>query len=73
MGMIGSANLDRRSFDLNFENNILFSDRDFTAEIHARQQSYTAAATEITLEEVRAWRWSRRLWHNVLAMIGPVL
>ncbi len=73
MGMIGSANLDRRSFDLNFENNILFSDREFTAEIRERQQSYTNASTEITLEAVRAWPWSRRLWHNTLAMIGPVL
>lgn len=73
MGMIGSANLDRRSFDLNFENNILFSDRDFTAEIRARQQSYTDVSNEITLEAVRAWPWSRRLWHNTLAMIGPVL
>ena len=27
VGLIGSANLDRRSFELNFENNILFADR----------------------------------------------
>ena len=26
VGLIGSANLDRRSFELNFENNILFDD-----------------------------------------------
>ena len=29
VGLIGSANLDRRSFELNFENNILFADRAF--------------------------------------------
>lgn len=73
MGMIGSANLDRRSFDLNFENNILFADKDFTAQIHARQESYLRDAVEITLEDVRAWPWYRRLWNNTLAMIGPVL
>ena len=28
VGLIGSANLDRRSFELNFENNILFEDPD---------------------------------------------
>ncbi|WP_232227903.1 phospholipase D-like domain-containing protein [Asaia astilbis] len=73
MTMIGSANLDRRSFDLNFENNILLSDEAFTAEIRARQQSYLDASDEVTLEAVRAWPWHRRLWHNALAMIGPVL
>ena len=29
IGLIGSANLDRRSFELNFENNILFADAGF--------------------------------------------
>ncbi|MDE2413101.1 MAG: PLDc N-terminal domain-containing protein, partial [Sphingomonadales bacterium] len=33
--LIGSANLDRRSFELNFENNVLFADPDFAAQIRA--------------------------------------
>ncbi|GBQ14098.1 cardiolipin synthase [Swaminathania salitolerans] len=73
MGLIGSANLDRRSFDLNFENNILFADRDFAHRIRERQERYIAASVEIMPEEVRAWPWYRRLWNNALAMIGPVL
>ena len=73
MTLIGSANLDRRSFDLNFENNILLADPDFTREIRERQQSYLDAAVEITLDDVCAWPWYRQLWHNTLAMIGPVL
>src|SRR5206468_5314678 len=40
VGLIGSANLDRRSFELNFENNILFEDRAFAAELRARQEQY---------------------------------
>ena len=35
--LIGSANMDRRSFDLNYENNILFCDSALTAEM--RRQS----------------------------------
>ncbi|GBQ41339.1 cardiolipin synthase [Komagataeibacter europaeus] len=73
MTMIGSANLDRRSFDLNFENNILFVDPAFTADIHARQKTYTNAATPVTLDMVMNWPKYRVLWNNVLAMVGPVL
>ncbi|MEG3349402.1 cardiolipin synthase [Novacetimonas sp. GS1] len=73
MTMIGSANLDRRSFDLNFENNILLVDRDFTAAIYERQQSYTAAAARVTLDDVIHWPIHRVLWNNILAMVGPVL
>ncbi|NHN85710.1 cardiolipin synthase [Acetobacter musti] len=73
MTMIGSANLDRRSFDLNFENNILFVDQGFTAEIRERQQTYLDASVPVTPEAVMNWPKSRVLWNNVLAMVGPVL
>ncbi len=36
--LIGSANMDRRSFELNYENNILFHDCALTASMRARQQ-----------------------------------
>lgn len=71
--LIGSANMDRRSFDLNFENNILLFDPDFTAQIRARQQSYLDDSIEITEDIVLAWPQYRVLWHNTLATIGPVL
>lgn len=71
--LIGSANLDRRSFELNYENNILFHDRALTAEVRRRQESYLAKSRAVTIEEVRAWPVSRRLWNNTIAMMGPVL
>ena len=40
--LIGSANMDRRSFELNYENNILFYDPALTAEMRQRQDSYIA-------------------------------
>ena len=62
-----------RSFDLNYENNVLLQDATTTAAVHARQQDYIAAATAVTLAEVEAWSYGRRIWHNVLATVGPVL
>lgn len=71
--LIGSANMDRRSFDLNYENNILLCDPELTAEMRARQDAYIADSRIVTLEEVEAWTWRRRLWNNVLATLSPVL
>jgi len=71
--LIGSANLDRRSFDLNFENNILVWDRGFTQAVRARQESYIARSRPVTEAEVAAWPWRRRLWNNAVAMLGPVI
>ena len=73
MTLIGSANLDRRSFDLNFENNIQLVDDAFTAVIRDRQQSYIDESEQISLQDVVKWRKSRVIWNNTLAMIGPVL
>ena len=71
--LIGSANLDRRSFDLNYENNILFYDPDLTGEVRRRQQDYLARSHRITEEQVEAWSTPRRLWNNSIAMMGPLL
>ena len=71
--LIGSANMDRRSFELNYENNILFYDRSLTADMRQRQESYIAKSKPITGEMVERWTWRRRLWNNSIAMLGPVL
>lgn len=70
---MGSTNLDLRSFDLNFENNVLLQDEGVTAAVMARQDAYVAASWPVTLDEVRAWPVHRRIWNNVLATLGPVL
>ena len=71
--LIGSANMDRRSFELNYENNILFYDRSLTAEMQQRQESYIAQSKPVTVDMVERWNWRRRLWNNGIAMLGPVL
>lgn len=71
--LIGSANMDRRSFDLNYENNILVEDPELTMVLRARQETYLTRSRRISLEEVEAWSIWRRLWNNVVAIVGPVL
>ncbi|MEA3548816.1 MAG: cardiolipin synthase [Thermodesulfobacteriota bacterium] len=71
--LIGSANMDRRSFELNYENNILFYDPSLTAVMRQRQERYIAQSNLVTKEMVDCWTWRRRLWNNFIAMLGPVL
>jgi cardiolipin synthase len=71
--LIGSANMDRRSFDLNYENNILFYDPALTAEMRRRQDAYLGRSRPVTPDDVARWSLPRRLWNNTIAMLGPVL
>jgi cardiolipin synthase len=71
--LIGSANMDRRSFDLNYENNILFYDRDLTAQMQTRQAAYLASSNEVNMDDIEAWSVGRRLWNNTVGMLGPLL
>lgn len=71
--LIGSANMDRRSFELNYENNILLHDSSLTADMRRRQQDYIDSSHLVSPEMVANWNWKHRLWNNVVAMFGPVL
>ncbi len=73
ISLIGSANMDRRSFDLNFENNILIYDPELAQNLRVRQQDYIDSSDRITLEQVEGWSLTRCLWNNSVAMLGPIL
>ncbi|MBU3030332.1 cardiolipin synthase [Paracoccus sp. XHP0099] len=73
MAMVGSANLDRRSFELNYEVNMAIFDDPLVAEIDARQSTYVERAHEITLDEVRGWSILRILRNNLFALASPLL
>lgn len=65
--------MDRRSFELNFENNILFYNPALTTEMRQRQDAYLVQSYPVTAEMVSQWPISRRLLNNTTAMFGPVL
>jgi cardiolipin synthase len=44
-----------------------------TGVMRQRQQEYLAQCEEITSQQVAQWRWTKRLWNNTLAVVGPVL
>ena len=71
--LVGSANMDRRSFDLNYENNVLVHDRAFTSRMRERQRSYIDDSVPVSLTDVAMWSLPRQLWNNSLAMLGPLL
>jgi cardiolipin synthase A/B len=73
VALIGSANMDRRSFELNYENNILVYDAAFTARLRQRQASYLEGSRPVSLAEVEARPMPRQLLDNAVAMLGPVL
>lgn len=73
IGLIGSANLDRRSFELNFENNILFADKDFAALVRARVGEYLADSDRVTQADIDRFSVVARLWQNSVAMVSPIL
>lgn len=71
--LIGSANMDRRSFELNSENNILLHDAALTRDMRARQQDYIDRSVAVDRRAVEGWSRAREFWNNAIAMLGPVL
>ncbi len=71
--LLGSTNIDLRSFDLNYENNLLLQDAATTAAVRARQDHYMAHSDTVTQEQVSQWPWWRHIWNNVMASLSPVL
>ncbi|HKJ92862.1 MAG TPA: phospholipase D-like domain-containing protein, partial [Longimicrobiales bacterium] len=71
--IVGSANLDVRSFSLNFELALLVYDTDFASEVHFLQMSYLRDAERLTIEKWRRRGAARVLGDNVAKLITPLL
>jgi cardiolipin synthase len=65
--------MDRRSLELNFENNLLVLDTSLTATIRDRQLGYLSQSTAVKAETVENWPFRVRLANNVIGMASPVL
>jgi len=73
MALLGSANMDRRSMQLNFENNLLVADEAVVAAVRARQQGYLGVSRPVAPGTVKAWPFYKRLVQNAVGMTAPVL
>ncbi|WP_457645198.1 phospholipase D-like domain-containing protein [Profundibacter sp.] len=52
---MGSSNMDIRSFDLNYENDVLVQDQKITQAVCKRQNEYISCSDSVTLEDVVGW------------------
>ncbi len=73
LSSIGSANIDSRSFDINYEINTYIYDEQTAKECKRIYEADLEQSRELTLEE-----WSQRPWHNRLAesvirLLSPLL
>jgi cardiolipin synthase A/B len=73
VAMIGSANLDMRSFWLNFECTLFIYDHAFASRVHALQDRYMAESARV---DAQAWARrpaGRRLLDHAAQLLGPLL
>jgi len=73
LSMVGTANFDRRSFELNFEVSALVYDKDFAGRLRFLQRSYMSSSQRINHSLwLKRGRW-RRLAENAVGMFSPLL
>ena len=72
LALVGSSNMDRRSLDLNFENNILFESPQLAAEVVGLQRRWLDQSIEVDREAVAARPLLRRLVDNSLTMVAAL-
>jgi cardiolipin synthase len=72
LALVGSSNMDRRSLDLNFENNVLFESRAVAEQVGEHQRRWLADAVEIDHDGVATRSLPRRFIDNLLTMAAPL-
>jgi cardiolipin synthase A/B len=72
-GIVGSANFDSRSFEINFEIAVAVFDPAFVEKLDASFEEDLRNAREITLEEVDDWSWLARARNQVVRLVREQL
>ena len=72
LALVGSSNMDRRSLDLNFENNVLFESPQLAAEVAVHQRRWLDQSIEIDHERVATRPLLRRFVDNSLTMVAAL-
>lgn len=71
--MIGSSNFDIRSFELNFEVNVLIYDRETTKNLVKQQESYIAESVLIEKPWIDSRRGLALFWDDLCRLVSPLL
>lgn len=73
ISLLGSVNLDMRSFWLNFEATLIVYDQEFTTKLRKVQHRYESQSIQPDPQEIMKRPLIRRFKENVALMIGPLL
>jgi cardiolipin synthase len=73
VAVVGSANVDIRSFRLNFEIGALIVDTKVAGDLERRFERDAARAHEVTLDELASVRWPTRARCAVARLLSPIL
>jgi cardiolipin synthase A/B len=73
VSMVGTVNIDTRSFYLNLELTLIAYDKGFNARMDAMRARYLTNCTPLTLESWSARPKFRRLLENILRLAAPLL
>jgi len=69
----GSANMDRRSFNLNYENCLLAEDPDLSADLLDLAAGWARDTLRVGPAEIDAWSPWRRVVNNSFGLLAPLL
>lgn len=73
VGVIGSSNMDYRSFALDYEIMLLGFDGNLVDLLHRNDERYRQVSTELTLEEWRTRPWYEKYVNNVCRLTSALM
>lgn len=73
LAIVSTANVDRRSFELNFEVSVVVFDANFASQLRFVQRSYMTQASLVNAKRWRNRSWTARLCQNAVGILSPLL
>lgn len=73
LSSVGTANIDNRSFSLNYEDNAYIYDEELALKCKAIFENDLLLSKEITLDEVKSWKWYQRFPQWLIRQAAPLL
>jgi len=73
LALVMTANMDRRSFEINFELSLLVYDRGFARELHRVHEGYVAGSDRVDADRWQERPWPRRALENAAGLVSPLL